>query len=438
MTEISIRFRVRRRTAAQWVTINEVLLNAEMGLESDTDKFKFGDGTNAWNSLPYASGPTLGAGVATFLATPSSANLRAALTDETGTGPAVFGTSPNITTPTGIVKADVGLGSVDNVAQLPLSYLDTDGTLSANSDTKVPSQKAVKTYADALIAAQDAMVFKGVIDCSANPDYPAGEKGWTYRVSVAGKIGGASGVNVEAGDFLICLVDGSPAGNQAAVGANWSVIQANLDGGVIGPASAVSGNVPTFNGTTGKVIQDGGKALPSGAIVGTTDSQTLTNKTLTSPVMTTPTLGVAAATSLEVNGNQVRATRSGVASQYTEISTIGANGFLSLVGGNKFLIIQALDTAGASGTAVGLIFRVGTTAAPLEAFRADYLGRVAIGATDPQVKLDVNDDSIRVRTSASPASGGTGVVGEICWDGNYLYVCTATNTWKRAPLTGGY
>jgi hypothetical protein len=51
--------------------------------------------------LPVASGVSgLGTGVATFLTTPSSANLRAALTDETGTGSAVFATAPTITTPT--------------------------------------------------------------------------------------------------------------------------------------------------------------------------------------------------------------------------------------------------------------------------------------------------------------------------------------------------
>ena len=36
------------------------------------------------------------------------------------------------------------------------------------------------------------------------------------------------------------------------------------------------------------------------------------------------------------------------------------------------------------------------------------------------------------------ASNATGTVGQICWDSNYIYVCTATNTWKRSPLTGGY
>jgi hypothetical protein len=55
-------------------------------------------------------------------------------------------TAPVINSPTGIVKGDVGLGNVDNVQQLPMSYLDTDDTLAADSDAKVPSQKAVKAY----------------------------------------------------------------------------------------------------------------------------------------------------------------------------------------------------------------------------------------------------------------------------------------------------
>jgi len=187
------------------------------------------------------------------------------------------------------LKTALALNNVDNVQQLPLSYLDTDGALAANSDTKVASQKAVKTYVDSLIGAQDAMVFKGVIDCSANPNYPAADKGWTYRVSVTGKIGGGSGVTVEVGDFMVCLTDGTSSGDHATVGANWSVIQVNLDGAVVGPASSTSGNIATFNGAGGKVIQDGGKALPSGAVVGTTDTQTLTNKTLTAPAISLPT-----------------------------------------------------------------------------------------------------------------------------------------------------
>jgi hypothetical protein len=136
--------------------------------------------------------------------------------------------------------------------------LDTDTALAANSDTKLASQKAVKSYVDAASGANDAMIFKGVIDCSANPNYPAADRGWTYRVSVAGKIGGASGINVENGDLLTCMTDSTASGNQATVGAQWAISQANIDGAVTGPAASVSGNLASFNGTGGKTIQDSG------------------------------------------------------------------------------------------------------------------------------------------------------------------------------------
>lgn len=60
-------------------------------------------GTGVTGTLPVANGGTgitsFGTGVATFLGTPSSANLLSAVTDETGTGSLVFGTSPTIGTP---------------------------------------------------------------------------------------------------------------------------------------------------------------------------------------------------------------------------------------------------------------------------------------------------------------------------------------------------
>lgn len=131
---------VRRGTAAQWTSANPTLANGEWGYETDTNKAKIGNGSTAWNSLSYiitgangtvtsitagtgltggtitgtgtvalstpvsvANGGTgitsFGSGVATWLGTPSSANLAAAVTDETGSGALVFGTSPTISTP---------------------------------------------------------------------------------------------------------------------------------------------------------------------------------------------------------------------------------------------------------------------------------------------------------------------------------------------------
>jgi len=129
------------------------------------------------------------------------------------------------------------------------------GTLAANSDDRAATQKAVKTYVDGIVAATDAMVFKGVVDCSADPNYPAADRGHTYRVSVAGKIGGASGINVEAGDILLCLTDGTAAGNHATVGSAWNIVQANIDGAVIGPNGVTDNNPVVFDGTTGRLVK---------------------------------------------------------------------------------------------------------------------------------------------------------------------------------------
>ncbi len=47
------RIRLRRDTAANWTAENPVLLAGEMGIETDTRKYKVGDGTLAWSSLSY-------------------------------------------------------------------------------------------------------------------------------------------------------------------------------------------------------------------------------------------------------------------------------------------------------------------------------------------------------------------------------------------------
>lgn len=48
-----VRLQFRRGTLAKWAEVNPVLAQGELGLETDTNKFKIGDGTTAWNLLPY-------------------------------------------------------------------------------------------------------------------------------------------------------------------------------------------------------------------------------------------------------------------------------------------------------------------------------------------------------------------------------------------------
>jgi hypothetical protein len=60
-----ITIKLRRGTAAQWTATNPVLAEGEVGLETDTRKFKVGTGAGAWNSLQYWGGS--GGGAADFV-----------------------------------------------------------------------------------------------------------------------------------------------------------------------------------------------------------------------------------------------------------------------------------------------------------------------------------------------------------------------------------
>jgi hypothetical protein len=51
--QLSQKVSVVQRPAAEWTSLNPVVPMTSIGYEGDTQKFKVGDGTTAWNSLPY-------------------------------------------------------------------------------------------------------------------------------------------------------------------------------------------------------------------------------------------------------------------------------------------------------------------------------------------------------------------------------------------------
>lgn len=87
-----------------------------------------------------------------------------------------------------------------------------------------------KTEVDNLVAG--LLDFKGNQDCSTNPNYPSALKGDAYYVSVAGKIGGASGKSVDVGDLIVASADNA-GGTEASVGTSWFVLEKNLVGALV-------------------------------------------------------------------------------------------------------------------------------------------------------------------------------------------------------------
>lgn len=106
-------------------------------------------GASGTVTVPISTGVTgLGSNVATFLATPSSANLAAAVTDETGSGSLVFGTSPTLTNPT-ITNYTETAYSANSSTAITLAL--TNGTvqiitLTGNATITMPTATAGKSF----------------------------------------------------------------------------------------------------------------------------------------------------------------------------------------------------------------------------------------------------------------------------------------------------
>ena len=141
----TVRIQVRRGTAAQWTSANPTLAAGELGVESDTNLFKFGNGSSTWTALSYANNSDVAIGEISQDAINTALTMGAGLTKTYNDGAntitiavdsaivtTVTGTqtltnktltSPVINSPTGITKSDVGLANVDNTtdASKPIS-----------------------------------------------------------------------------------------------------------------------------------------------------------------------------------------------------------------------------------------------------------------------------------------------------------------------------
>ena len=179
----------------------------------------------------------------------------------TTNGALTFGTLPvpqGGTGQTSIANIQAGKdgdGNTISSTYLKLAGGTMTGDLTLKGDPTNALHAATKQYVDGIVAANDAMVFKGGLAGAAATTYtPAADCGHTYRVTAEGLI---NGVKVEVGDILICTTDNTAAAtsaNVSTVQANWVIIQSNVDAPLYKDGNTFTGGkVLVSDSTAGKV-----------------------------------------------------------------------------------------------------------------------------------------------------------------------------------------
>ena len=139
---------------------------------------------------------------------------------------------------------------VETVAS-QVKMLAADGETPSDVQTEI---ETLRSNLAGLLSSNSAMTFAGTLTGTApnvlpSTDYAVGQ---VWYVSTAGTYAGQV---CEVGDLVICT-NSYEAGT--ASNADFTVAQTNIDGAVVGPASATDEDIALFDGTTGKLIKGAG------------------------------------------------------------------------------------------------------------------------------------------------------------------------------------
>jgi len=274
--------------------------------------------TNA-TGLPISTGVSgLGTGIATLLGTPSSANLAAAITDETGSGSLVFGTSPSLTTPTigggganfsGSVSGTTNVRASSAAGSTTITLPAVTGTVITTGDTGTVTSTIIAN--DTIVNADINSSAAIAVSKLAASTISGVTLGSNLNALTIGT--GLSGTSYNGSSAVTIAIDSTVAtltGTQTLTNKTVNLTSNTLTGTIAQFNTALSdADFATLAGTetlTNKTLSvddntvsgiaassfvlsnasgnvDGSaaqKAIPAGTVVGTSDSQTLTNKTL--------------------------------------------------------------------------------------------------------------------------------------------------------------
>jgi|VirMetMinimDraft_7_1064189.scaffolds.fasta_scaffold00359_15 hypothetical protein len=223
---------------------------------------------------------------------------------------------------------------------------------------------------------------------------------------------------------------------------DWLIKQVNgLSNQIFPPAYypiTIAGTVSTVGGT--KNVIGVGTSFTSELILGQSieingELQNIADITDDTNLITTNNIvGTYSGVPLVINSPPLSVTSIGVG-----IGMINPGVALDIVGGVRIQGNPLID--GTSTFRGNANFFLNTNAVFLNSVYTTVLkidateARIGINTPSPTAVLDINADTMRLRTAKTPASAGaSGTQGDISWDANYVYVCVATDTWKRSAI----
>lgn len=318
---------------------------------------------NATN-LPISAIASLGTGVGTFLATPSSANLATAITDETGSGSLVFGTSPAFTTSvtTGSTNFAVFNTTATTVnafgAATTLNMGAASGTTTIGNNLVITGNLTVNgttvTTNSTTVTIDDPIFTIGGDTAPASDDNKDRGIEFRWHNGTSAKVG-FFGFDDSTG-YLTFIPDATNT-SEVFSGTRGDIQASNFRGALIGNADTATKatNLTGGNGTTllGAIHYQSGTDTSSVLSPNTTTTKNFLTQTGTGSNGAAPTWGTIA------NGDVPTAL---TGKTYNGLTLTSTTGTFTLTNGKTFSVANSIALAGTDGTTITLPSTTGTVA----------------------------------------------------------------------------